>query len=120
MFYTIGERHGFTIQEKTAEETPYYVIGKDLKENKLIVSHIKPNTKTEHIELERVSFVGEEPPTGKLYEARGRYRAPLAKIKLHKDKEWKIKVIEGELLHTSGQSVVIYDGETCIGGGIMK
>jgi tRNA-specific 2-thiouridylase len=122
MFYTIGERHGFTIIEKGTDDLPYYVIGKDLKRNILVVSHEKPDAKTaERIHLERVSFVDEEPKEGKLYEARGRYRAPLAQVKMHtKDGVWEAEVVCDELVPTPGQSFVIYDGEKCLGGGIMK
>jgi tRNA-specific 2-thiouridylase len=122
MFYTIGERHGFTITKRSTSDTPYYVIGKDLKNNTLLVSHTRPATEMSHqIPLEKVSFVNAQPEEGKVYEARGRYRAPLAKVSIKQDKEaWTVTVLEGELVYTSGQSLVIYDGEICLGGGIMK
>lgn len=122
MFYTIGERHGFTITKKSTEDAAYYVVGKDLENNEILVSHDKPSTSREHsISMEKVSFVCEEPELGKIYEARGRYRAPLAKVRLiSEDNEWKAEVVEGELVHTPGQSLVLYDGEKCLGGGIMK
>jgi tRNA-uridine 2-sulfurtransferase len=122
MFYTIGERHGFTITKKSADDAPYYVIGKDLQVNTLVVSHEKPETKNQReIVLEQASFVTEVPEEGKIYQARGRYRAPLARVKaVHKHGAWTVEVLEGELIHTSGQSLVLYDGETCLGGGIMK
>lgn len=122
MFYTIGERHGFTITKRSTSDTPYYVIGKDLKNNTLLVSHIRPATEKSHqIPLEKVSFVNGNPEERKTYEARGRYRAPLAKVSIKQAKEaWTVTVLEGELVYTSGQSLVIYDGEICLGGGIMK
>lgn len=121
MFYTIGERHGFTITKKSTDERPYYVVRKDFDTNTLVVSHDKPHTEvSEGISLERVSFVSGEPEDGKVYDARGRYRAPLAKITIRKENGWKVYVKEGELVATPGQSLVIYDREKCIGGGIMK
>jgi len=122
MFYTIGERHGFTITKKSTDDAAYYIIAKDLQSNALIVSHEKPNTDNDNqIQLGRVSFVSEIPEEGKIYEARGRYRAPLAKVKLfQKHDEWEVRVIEGELVHTSGQSLVVYDAQRCLGGGTMK
>ena len=122
MFYTIGERHGFTITKKSTDDAPYYVIGKDLEKNTLIVSHAKPHTeKSQDIVLERVSFVNEVPQKETTYSARGRYRAPLAKVKIVEDNNvWKVQVVEGELIHTSGQSLVLYDDTKCLGGGIMK
>ncbi len=122
-FYTIGERHGFTIIQKGTDDAPYYIVRKDLKTNTLTVSHSKPETKTEDtIELERVSFVYELPETGKVYKARGRYRAPLAKVRVQNPEYgiWNVEILEGELVRTSGQSLVIYDDSKCLGGGVMK
>lgn len=116
MFYTIGERHGFTISKKSTDDKPYYVVAKDLEKNTIIVSHNKPETGS-GIVLEKTSFVSETPEQGKVYEARGRYRAPLAKVRLEGG---VVQVLEGELVHTSGQSLVMYDGDRCLGGGIMK
>jgi tRNA-uridine 2-sulfurtransferase len=118
MFYTIGERHGFAVSTKGTDDLPYYVVGKDIASNMLVVSHVRPETRYGLIEMEKISFVNGHPPEEKIYEARGRYRAPLAKVKLHSNGE--VEVIEGELVRTSGQSVVLYDGSACIGGGIMK
>ena len=119
-FYTIGERHGFTITKKTSEDAPYYVVGKDLASNTLTVSHEKPTVETACIPLSRVSFVSDIPQEGKIYEARGRYRAPCAKVTLSKNGEgWSANVLEGELIRTGGQSLVVYDGNSCLGGGIM-
>lgn len=122
MFYTIGERHGFSITKKGTDDAPYYVVGKNLEKNILIVSHTKPQTeKSQELVLERVSFVNEVPQKEVIYSARGRYRAPLAKVKILEDKHtWKVHVVEGELIHTSGQSLVLYDDTKCLGGGIMK
>lgn len=128
IFYTIGERHGFTITRKSTDDTAYYVTGKDLETNRIVVSHDPPATKHEHgILLEKTSFVCEEPEAGKIYEARGRYRAPLAKVVVKLEEEgWSVQIQEGGLpaqtgiVYTPGQSLVIYDGERCLGGGIMK
>jgi tRNA-specific 2-thiouridylase len=122
MFYTIGERHGFTITEKSTDDAAYYVISKDLEKNLVVVSHEKPTSDLHRsISLEKESFVGAMPEEGKTYEARGRYRAPLAKVRLHqKNGDWSVEILEGELVYTSGQSIVIYSDNLCLGGGIMK
>lgn len=122
VFYTIGERRGFTVTRKGADDAPYYVVGKDIHANTLVVSHQKPESDSRgSIALEQVSFVGRVPEEGCLYDARGRYRAPLAKISLHRaNGTWEAKVREGEMLRAPGQSLVIYDGDACLGGGIMK
>ena len=38
VFYTLGERHGFTITQKSPNDKPYYVVGKDTKRNTITVS----------------------------------------------------------------------------------
>ncbi len=40
-FHTLGERHGFTITKKSPNDGPYYIVGKDIKKNILIVSQKK-------------------------------------------------------------------------------
>lgn len=122
MFYTIGERHGFTITKKGTHDAPYYVFSKDIGSNTLTVSHEKSRPDiARSFELEQASFVGRGPEEGKVYEARGRYRAPLSKVRMDRKGDlWKVSVTEGDLMPTSGQSLVIYDAERCIGGGVVK
>ncbi len=116
-FYTIGERHGFVITKKSAEEKPYFVIAKDIKNNTLTVSHTKKEEVAGgHIHLEKTNWT-EEIKKGKVYEGRARYRAPLSKLEAIDDKTFK--VIGGEIVVAMGQSLVVYDGEVCIGGGII-
>jgi tRNA-specific 2-thiouridylase len=118
MFYTIGERHGFTITKKTTEDKPYFIIAKDIENNSLTVSHIEPTEKTgESIKLEKINWTQDVKP-GEVYEARARYRAPLARVEVISESE--MKVISGELTKASGQSLVLYDGNVCIGGGIIR
>ncbi len=115
-FYTIGERHGFEITKKSDHDTPYYVTRKDVEKNILIVSQTPPvQPLTKEISLEKVNWI-EKIDEEKVYEARARYRAPLAKVKI---KNNQVVVVEGELVATEGQSLVIYDGDTCVGGGII-
>ncbi len=117
MFYTIGERHGFTILKKTTEDAPYFIIAKDIKANTITVSHTVLQEKVgEIISLEKVNWT-KKGKGGVMYEARARYRAPLAKIEILN--ETTVRVVEGEIVKASGQSLVVYDGNECIGGGIM-
>lgn len=121
MFYTIGERHNFVITTKGTEDKPYYVVAKDDKKNILIVSHNKPSIKEgDNFKLTKVSFVNEKPNENETYEARARYRAQLSKIKIKNIKDdWVVEKIEGDLVPTSGQSLVVYKDNLVIGGGII-
>jgi tRNA-specific 2-thiouridylase len=118
MFYTLGERHGFTITKKGTDDSPYFVIAKDLSANTLTVSHVPPKDKqSEVISLSKVNWTV-LPTKGGTYEARARYRAPLATVEVVDDTH--VKVLSGELVSTPGQSLVLYDDGVCLGGGIIN
>lgn len=118
MFYTIGERHGFIITKKTTEDTPYFIIAKDIEKNTLTVSNTPPHeVVSEILSLEKVNWT-QILEIGKVYDARARYRAPLVKVEVISETE--MKVIGGELTKVSGQSLVLYDKEVCVGGGIIE
>lgn len=117
MFYTIGERHGFTITEKTTTDSPYFIIAKDVEKNTITVSHTQPSETTgEVISLEKMNWT-KNLTEGDMYEARARYRAPLAKVEIIDNSH--IRIIDGDITKTSGQSLVLYHGEICIGGGVI-
>lgn len=116
-FFTIGERHGFTIKKKSTDDLPYFVVAKNFKENTLIVSNNPPHEKKgDKILLEKINWT-KEIKNGEIYEARARYRAPLSKVEIVSKNE--IKVLDGSITVASGQSLVLYDRELCIGGGII-
>jgi tRNA-specific 2-thiouridylase len=117
MFYTIGERHGFVITKKTTDDTPYFVVAKDLDKNTITVSHTPPHEDFGGmISLEKINWT-KAIKKGERYEARARYRAPLATIEVID--ETHFKVIQGDITKASGQSLVLYDGDLCIGGGVI-
>lgn len=117
MFFTLGERHGFTITKKTTSDTPYFVVAKDLTTNTITVSSLPPKEeKGDRILLGTMNWTMAI-EKGKVYKARARYRAPYATVRAVSDHEFE--VIEGDLVKTIGQSLVVYDGEVCVGGGII-
>lgn len=118
MFLTIGERHGFTVIKKTTGDAPYFIIAKDFEKNTITVSHIPPQEiKGEIISLTSCNWT-HELVRGKVYDARARYRAPLARVECIDRSHFKIA--DGELVATPGQSLVLYDSEFCIGGGVIN
>lgn len=118
MFYTIGERHGFVITKKGTEDAPYFVIAKSFDDNTLTVSHVPPQEQQGNIiSLSSTNFTS--PLTkGERYTARARYRAPLATVEVMNDSQ--VQVVEGNITAVKGQSLVLYSGDICIGGGIIK
>lgn len=121
-FFTLGERHGFNITEKGTTDEPYYVVAKDIDKNLLIVSHNKNEYQknNQEIVLEKVVIRGEL-EIDKQYTAQIRYHGellPVAMLSLN-DTKMTIKFEKSDPTASSGQSVVIYDGEICLAGGVI-
>ncbi len=125
-YLTIGQRHGFKITKKTPNDSAYYIINKDIKNNTIRVSQdsskiIESDSKI--IELNNVNWIlEEEPDLSNKYSARIRYRQPLEECKIIKTAKNKFELhfTKSQKAVTSGQSAVIYDGEICLGGGIIS
>ncbi len=114
IFYTLGQRHGLGL--KTG--LPYYVVKKDMDQNIVYVSQNLNSLSLwkKEIKLKDIIIRGEH-DLSKL-QARIRHRAPLVNASL--DKESGILTFaEEQKSLTPGQSVVLYDGDICVGGGII-
>lgn len=113
IFYTLGQRHGLGL----GGGLPYYVIGKDMTKNEVYVTRdLNDDTlwrKT--IELSSLHWVNNAPADGE-YHVRVRHRAPLVLAVLQGS---TLQLSEPQRAITSGQSAVLYDGEICLGGGIV-
>ena len=132
IFFTKGERHGFTIFKKTPNDAPYYVVDKDVEQNTITVS----NKEKGHLPLmeNEVTISSVNWVSGKIpdfdpenarsfpYEVRSRYRQELsrARIKSANIREVTLQFEKSQDILSSGQSLVIYDGERCIGGGVIE
>ena len=122
-YFTLGERHGFTITKKTPHDAPYYVLAKDVTANTLTVSNkkIQEGVNAREVVLSDTHFVsGEFPDTSKKYSARTRYRQPLASCSIQiNDGVVSVVFDDPRELSAPGQSLVLYDGDVCLGGGII-
>lgn len=124
LFYTLGERHGFDIFKKTPNAQPFYVVAKDLSANTITVSS-SPFTGSDDkvIIIDSTNWIsGQTPNPSKTYQARIRYRQPLQSCHLEQypNNTYQIVFDEPQASISSGQSLVVYDGEICLGGGIIK
>ena len=132
--YTIGERHGLGI----GGGIPYYVAVKDFKTNTLIVGEGPDDEKLFQKELiaKNVNWIsGKEPKLPLKCEARIRYRQPLQKATIVSSIKYQVSRRENNSLIlntqylilfqesqravTPGQSVVFYQGDEMLGGGII-
>lgn len=117
IFYTLGQRHGLDI----GGGLPYYVIGKNMDKNEVYVTtDINDDTLwKKDISLTAVHWINEMPRSG-AYQVRIRHRAPLEDAQLTIDaNEARLVLRNEQRAVAAGQSVVIYDGEVALGGGII-
>ena len=145
VFYTIGQRHGLYLDGEKGvinDGMPYYVVKKDIDNNIVYVSKnlndanlwvkklklqdivVRTNTIIPRRSTANGECLGEEPRGDNYKEThqettvlvRLRHRAPLIPARF----DGEALVFENEIKRpASGQSAVLYDGEVCIGGGII-
>jgi len=139
---TIGERHGFTITRKSTNDLPSYIISKNTANNTITVSCDKTRSiltsadLSTNVFITNVNWIGNIPASNAVLSARSRYHASLSSCKIIiesntvndiSDKNHrnatnnKVKVVFDTLQSNlaSGQSLVIYDNDECLGGGIL-
>ena len=120
-FYTIGQRKGIGIG---GAGEAWYVAGKDLAANKLIVvqGHDHPLLLKRSLAADGTSWIAGVAPTERsLHTAKTRYRQADALCTLSEVLQSEIRVdfASPQWAETPGQSVVLYDGEACLGGGVI-
>jgi len=128
MFYTIGQRKGLEIGGmKEASEEAWYVIDKDNENNVLIVGqgHDHPRLFSNALEGQHLHWIsGELPNEPVKCHAKTRYRqadqaCELRPISGDNSRSFSVKFEEPQRAITPGQSIVFYDENICLGGGII-
>ncbi len=125
VFLTLGERHGFTITKKTPEDERYYIVAKDTEKNTITVSHrsdlCEPAGQTQMV-IAETNWISEVPEASKKYDCQIRYhgeRIPCTLLLGNRASMSAEIIFEKPVLASAGQSIVIYDSDVCIGGGII-
>ncbi|KKT00931.1 MAG: tRNA-specific 2-thiouridylase MnmA [Candidatus Nomurabacteria bacterium GW2011_GWF2_43_8] len=140
VFHTLGERHGFTITKKSPKDGPYYIVGKDVKKNILVVSQMKKDSKNSlallrptgrtfrqqnslnlfFVGIKDTNWIFKIPKSGKNYTAQIRYHGEFLPCTIKCAKfDFAQVVFKKPVLAAAGQSCVIYDGDVCLGGGVI-
>jgi tRNA-specific 2-thiouridylase len=127
MYYTLGQRQGLGIGGvKDSPDEPWFVLEKDLDNNVLIVGqgHDHPLMLHNTLEAGQLDWCGSQPLTETLRcAAKTRYRQPDQDCivePLDEGLRVKVRFDEQQRAITPGQSVVFYEGEVCLGGGIIE
>lgn len=125
MYYTIGQRQGLGIGgTRHHGEAPWFVAGKNLDRNVLTVVQgtDHPALYTRAMALSDIHWVADAPPTlpAQLV-CKHRYRQPDQACTLIKTETgYEVQFDAPQRAITPGQSAVFYDGEVCLGGGVIE
>ncbi len=124
MYYTIGQRQGLGIGGVAdASEQPWFVVEKALDRNTLVVAqgHDHPRLLSDRLTAGQVHWVAEQPPaSGLRCMARCRHRQALQACEIEiNDGAMTVQFDQPQRALTPGQSVVLYDRQVCLGGGII-
>lgn len=121
MYYTIGQRKGLGIG---GQGDPWFVADKNLATNELIVvqGHQHPLLLKSELIASQLSFGLDRLPKSGRYTAKTRYRMQDAACQLTYLDNDTIKVVfeQPQWAITPGQSIVLYNNELCLGGGIIN
>ena len=123
----MGQRQGIKIGGlKNHIESPWYVVKKDLDTNQLIVAqgNNHPLLFSESLVCNQVTWISEKAPRLPLScHAKTRYRQAdqVCVLNSHSGEgRYNVHFIEKQRAVTPGQYVVFYDGDTCLGGGVIE
>lgn len=125
VFFTLGERHGFTIIKKSPTDTPYYVVAKDIEKNTITVSNNSLSTSgvgshKSVFTLINTNWISGLPEQGKKYTAQIRYHGTQLSCGVEVGENNQATItFDSSILVSSGQSIVVYDGDVCMGGGVV-
>ena len=126
MYYTLGQRRGLGIGgRKGYDAKRWFVIRKDIPSNTLIVS-CGENERLLSCSLtaDSLNFIGGAPEPGTVFSctAKTRYRQPdqACKVTVNADNTADVIFDVPQRAVTSGQYVVFYDGNRCMGGGVIR
>ncbi len=140
-FYTLGQRQGLGIGGVKArgaalaavrqqglrgagEHAPWFVARKDMATNTLWVvqGHDHPWLLSHELVADDVSWIAGKPPTDGALAAKTRYRQTDAACVLTRGSDsqrFALRFGAAQWAVTPGQSAVVYDGEVCLGGGVI-
>jgi len=128
-FYTLGQRKGIGIggvksyQNADGSSDAWYVARKDVATNTLWVvqGHDHPWLLSPALTADQASWIAGVPPDAARIAAKTRYRqADVAcDVAPQGDRDFALSFMDPQWAVTPGQSAVLYDGDVCLGGGII-
>jgi tRNA-uridine 2-sulfurtransferase len=124
-FYTLGQRQGLGIggvKSGGGEHAPWFVARKELERNvlRVVQGHEHPWLLSSELTAHDTSWVAGAAPSPGALAAKSRYRQPDAPCLLSAASGgFHLHFEQPQWAVTPGQSAVVYDGEVCLGGGVI-
>jgi tRNA-specific 2-thiouridylase len=128
-FYTLGQRKGIGLggikahQSADGSSDAWYVARKDMQNNTLYVvqGHDHPWLLSAGLEAGQLSWVAGNSPDSSILSAKTRYRQQdvPCEFQPHRGNTMQVNFKDDQWAVTPGQSAVLYDGDVCLGGGII-
>lgn len=124
MYYTLGQRQGLDIGgRKDASPDPWYVLDKDLKTNQLIVGQggQHPRLFASGLICHDINWINQAPSLPYRCKAKARYRQADVDCQIQAcDAGFQVLFDQPQRALTPGQFAVFYQGEECLGGGVIE
>ncbi|WP_110643069.1 MULTISPECIES: tRNA 2-thiouridine(34) synthase MnmA [Salinicola] len=124
MYYTLGQRRGLGIGGlKDHSEDPWFVAAKDLERNVLVVVQGEhPLLYSDVVYCEPATWVAGKPPASTRLRAKTRYRQQdvPCEVTLLAEGELEVRFDRPQRAVTPGQSLVLYEGDICLGGAVIR
>ncbi|MFA5632374.1 MAG: tRNA 2-thiouridine(34) synthase MnmA [Porticoccaceae bacterium] len=124
MYYTLGQRQGLGIGGvRGGSEAPWYVADKDLQRNALIAVQggKHPRLYSKGLRTSSIHWINGEPPLSLHCKAKTRYRqADQDCVVRGTDGAYEVMFERPQWAVTPGQSVVFYQDDICLGGGVIE
>lgn len=124
-YFTLGQREGLNIGGvRGFEPAPWYVVGKDVATNVLYVDQgsDSPWLHSQTLWSETAHWIAGRPPAARFAcSAQTRYRQPDqdCEVSVREDGRLEVRFAQSQRAVTPGQSLVLYDGEVCLGGAVI-
>lgn len=117
MYYTIGQRRGLNLGGHSDRT---FVVGKDLNKNILYISENEEYLISTECIIDNINFITKSNKNELCAKFRYRQQDNDVEIEYLNEKEILVKYKQGIKSVTPGQVCVLYDGEICLGSGIIK
>ena len=124
-YFTLGQREGLNIGGvRGRPQAPWFVVAKDVERNILYVDqgHDSPWLQSHALRSEAAHWIAGSPPAARFAcTAQTRYRQPdeACEVEVLEDGTLALRFDHPQRAVTPGQSVVLYDGDHCLGGAVI-